>query len=72
MKIRMQTCIARLLVLLLSLSMLVACGGGNDEAETVAPTDGSPEKVKIIIGNLTDITGPAANALEKNNDWAIL
>ena len=58
--------------LLLLLPLLVACGGGDDGDDPVneTPTQSDEqenlelkEDVKIVIGNITDITGVSANAL---------
>ena len=58
-----------LLVCLLSLLLCAACGDGDDEetpittaTPTATPTE-PPDKVKITIGNHTDMTGPAAQAM---------
>ncbi len=60
------------LVILLVLLILSACGNGNDETdetlsvtpETSRPTtEASPETVTITIGNHTDLTGVASNAM---------
>ncbi|MCP4632215.1 MAG: ABC transporter substrate-binding protein, partial [candidate division Zixibacteria bacterium] len=54
------------------LPLLVACGGGDDGNDPVdeTPTESDEkttsdlqEDVKIVIGNITDITGVSANAL---------
>ncbi|NQT74628.1 MAG: ABC transporter substrate-binding protein [Chloroflexi bacterium] len=63
------------LILILILSTLIACGGGDDEDKTtMAQVTGEPtagpedtaeptETVTITIGSLTDKTGPAAQAM---------
>jgi len=55
--------------LLLTLSSLVACGGGDDDEETTPAQTSSvaalpAEDVTITIGVLSDMTGPAARAME--------
>ncbi len=54
--------ITTLVVLLLVLPLLVACGDSEEKTEPTGPVT-SPEPVEIIIGNLTDKTGASANAL---------
>lgn len=63
-----------LMLALLPLSMLAACGGGSDDdiatpppftqPPTTTPTD---PNLTIVIGNLTDLTGPSSNAMEVIN-----
>ncbi len=53
------------LVVLLSVSsMLIACGGNGDDNGTGPPPPPPPSKEPkvITIGNLSDLTGPSANA----------
>jgi len=75
MKVWMKISTITLLICLLGLSLLVACGGDDDgeATPTGVPTDTSQpttsatvptEKVKITIGNHTDITGAASTAME--------
>lgn len=72
--------IIALAMLFLTIPLLAACGGGDDdEGQTAAPTapaTGQPtapptqkptEKVTITIGNLTDVTGASAAAHEVIN-----
>lgn len=57
-----------IMVSILGLSLLGACGGGDDDGatptDTSTPTTTPTEKVKITIGNHTDKTGPAAQAMQ--------
>jgi len=59
-----NSCVLLLVLLLVQVS-LSACGGGDDEAEPTVPTATSTtdQVAKITIGNHTDKTGVAANAL---------
>ncbi|MCP4604634.1 MAG: ABC transporter substrate-binding protein, partial [Proteobacteria bacterium] len=54
-----------LTILLLALLMAVGCGGDDekDTAKSTSQNGESSETVTITIGNLTDKTGPIANAL---------
>ncbi|MBM3133206.1 MAG: ABC transporter substrate-binding protein, partial [Chloroflexi bacterium] len=64
--------ILTLVLVLLGLPLLAGCGGDDEEKPTVTPeatqtveptsqpTQPPEEKVTITIGNLTDLTGPAA------------
>jgi len=61
-----------LIVPLLGLPLLTACGGGDDDdgggTPTGTPTTTVPaKKVKITIGNHTDLTGPASVAMQTVN-----
>ncbi len=66
-----------LVILLLAMSLLSACDGGDGdevtEQPTSQPTSGpvtSPEpgeKVIITIGNHSDLTGPTSNAMDSIN-----
>lgn len=66
-----KSLITGLLALLLSLSVLVACGSSNDEEETAAATGGSQEELTIKLGNLSDLTGPSSSAVQGSNDKAL-
>jgi len=67
-----QPVIIMLAIMLLALQMLVACNGGGDDKEPTVPTDTPstqptvepPGKVTITIGNHTDKSGVAANAMQ--------
>lgn len=70
MNISFKTGFNLLPVLLTVSSLMMACGGGGEEASPAgrpsAVVDETPaEPVMIIIGNLTDITGPGANGISK-------
>lgn len=71
MKLWNQLGIGILAVLLLGVPLIAACGGDDEEAGTATPTSQSPtpaaKKVKITIGNHTDLTGPAAVPMEAVN-----
>jgi len=63
-----------LAMILLLLPLSVGCSGGDDEEEktptqtaTVKPTEEPAEDVTITIGFLSDMTGPAAKAMETVN-----
>jgi len=51
-----------LAILLLTLPLLAACDD-DETAEPTAPVTEPVEDVKITIGNISDMTGPAANSL---------
>lgn len=59
-----------LIGLLSALSVLVACGSGNNNEQKETPADtiepivtATQEPIKIIIGNLSDLTGVSSNAM---------
>ncbi len=70
MRTATKTIIIMLLVCLLGLLLLTACDDGDDDEKTPAPTATSTEngdqveKVKITIGNHTDKTGAASQAMQ--------
>jgi hypothetical protein len=53
-----------LMLLLVTLPVMAACSSNNGETATVeqAGTTESEEEIVLIIGNLTDKSGPASNA----------
>ena len=63
MKNKWIALIGLLAILLLALPMLVACDG-DDTGGTPSGTD-TPSEVTIIIGEIVDLTGVAAEAMDK-------
>lgn len=65
-----KTTIIMLLICMLGLLLLTACDDSDDEEKTPTPTatstenGGKVEKVKITIGNHTDKTGAASQAMQ--------
>ncbi len=57
----MKSAIFKVMVLVLLLITAVACSGSDEEEPTFGETGQAP--VVITIGNLTDMTGPSANAM---------
>ena len=60
-----------LLIALFGLPALLACGGSDDEGETVSAPELTPgdttNSLEITIGNFTDLTGPSSVAQEPIN-----
>ncbi len=57
-----------LVIILLALSLLSACDGGNGDEPTAKTTEGlGAEDVVITIGNHSDLTGPTSNAMDSIN-----
>jgi len=57
-----------LVILLLAVSLLSACDGGNGDEATAPLTEGlGTEDVVITIGNHSDLTGPTSNAMDSIN-----
>jgi len=52
---------------MLMLSVFIACSSGSDENPSSATNSESVPNVVITIGNITDITGPASNAMSPIN-----
>jgi ABC-type branched-subunit amino acid transport system substrate-binding protein len=70
MRVSIRIQIIGLVILLLILLLLAACNGGEDTMTPLAETqvDSQPAKdVVITIGNLTDMTGVAANGIAPIN-----
>lgn len=68
-KISCKSGLAMLLILLLALPLLVACGNGDKSPNATENTQNveTVENVVITIGNLTDITGVSANSAANIN-----
>ncbi|MCP4611569.1 MAG: ABC transporter substrate-binding protein [Planctomycetes bacterium] len=60
--------IIALSIILLALSLLIACDGGSGDDPTAQLTEGNgTEDVVITIGNHSDLTGPTSNAMDSIN-----
>ncbi len=60
--------IIALSIILLVLSLLIACDGGSGDDPTAQLTEGDgTEDVVITIGNHSDLTGPTSNAMDSIN-----
>ncbi|MFO8010526.1 MAG: ABC transporter substrate-binding protein [Dehalococcoidia bacterium] len=64
MRVSSKTCVMVLTALMLVISSLAVAGcDGNNDNGTNGKKTGAPDSITITIGNLTDVTGPAANAM---------